>query len=172
MECYWLSGRVNDFGGRSLIIITSNPRATIAHLRVNKYSHWTFFFFFFFFNIFKGSLLHSQESNPAKIELIQSVIVILVTSKNEEYLIKIEGARVPTTLNIDFFRHSRAATSAVIDRIWLKFELIRDVMKVLVTATNEEDPIKIVDAIVVKTLNIIFSNTQGQLTPQSRDGSG
>ena len=37
-----------------------------------------------------------------KIELIQVVIVIHVTSKNEEDPIKIEGARVPTTLNIDF----------------------------------------------------------------------
>ena len=30
--------------------LTSSPRATIAHLRVNKYSHWIkcgFFFFFF-----------------------------------------------------------------------------------------------------------------------------
>ena len=34
---------------------TSSPRAMIAHLRVNKYSHWTkcfFFFFFFFFFLF------------------------------------------------------------------------------------------------------------------------
>ena len=42
------------------------------------------------------------KSNPAEIELIHDVIVILVTSKNEEDPIKIEGARVPTTLNIDF----------------------------------------------------------------------
>ena len=44
-------------------------------------------------------------------------------------------------------------------------------MKVLVTSTNEEDPIKIEGATVAKTLNINFSNTQGQagqLTPQSR----
>ena len=80
---------------------------------------------------------------------------------------------MPTTLNIDFSdTHSRAANSAVIDRIWLKFELIRDVMKILVTSTNEEDPIKIEGATVAKTLNINFSNTQGQLTPQSRVGSG
>ena len=45
-------------------------------------------------------------------------------------------------------------------------------MKVLVTSTNEEDPIKIEGATVAKTLNIKFSNTQGQLTPQSRVGSG
>ena len=45
-------------------------------------------------------------------------------------------------------------------------------MKVLVTSTNEEDPIKIQGATVAKILNIKFSNTQEQLTPQSRVGSG
>ena len=45
-------------------------------------------------------------------------------------------------------------------------------MKVLVTSTNEEDPIKIEGATVSKTLNINFSNTQGQLTLQSKVGSG
>ena len=53
-----------------------------------------------------------------------------------------------------------------------EFELIRDVMKVFVTSTIEEDPIKIEGATVAKTLDINFSNTQGQLTPQSRVGSG
>ena len=33
----------------------SSPRATIAHLRVNKYSHWTKCFFFFFFVFFLRS---------------------------------------------------------------------------------------------------------------------
>ena len=32
--------------------------------------------------------------------------------------------------------------SVVKDRIWLKFELIRDVMAILVTSKYEEDPIK------------------------------
>ena len=45
-------------------------------------------------------------------------------------------------------------------------------MKVLVTSANEEDPIKNEGATVAKTLNINFSNTQGQLTLQSRVGSG
>ena len=45
-------------------------------------------------------------------------------------------------------------------------------MKIFVTSTNEEDPMKIQGATVAKTLNINFSNTQGQLTPQSRVGSG
>ena len=38
-------------------------------------------------------------------------------------------------------------------RIWPEFELIRDIMVVLVTATNEEDPIKNEGAGVATTLN-------------------
>ena len=52
---------------------------------------------------------------------------VLVTSKNKEDPIKIEGARVATTLIIDFFKHSRADNFAVGGRIVLKFELIQDV---------------------------------------------
>ena len=81
----------------------------IAHLRVNKYSHWTKCVFFFCFFLF-------------------------------EDLIKIEDAGVATTLKIDF---SRAANSAVQGPIWLKFKLIQDVMVILVSSKNEEDPIKI-----------------------------
>ena len=64
--------------------------------------------------------------------------------------------------------HSRAANSAVQGRIWLKFELI----VILVTSKNEEDPIKIEGARVVTIQNIDFSNTKGQLTPQSEVVSG
>ena len=58
--------------------------------------------------------------------------------------------------------------------MWLKFELIQDVMVVLVSSKNEEDPIKIEDARVATIQNIDFSNTEGQLhvTPQSEVGSG
>ena len=99
-------------------------------------------------------------------------MVILVTCKNEEDLFKNEDARVLTTLNIDFFNHSRAANSAVKGRIWLKFKLIQDVMVILVTSKNEEDLIKNEGARMLTTLSMDFSNTQGQLTPQSKDESG
>ena len=66
----------------------------------------------------------------------------LVTSKNKEDPNKNKGARVPTTLNIDF-SHSEGQITAVKGRIWLKFVLIRDVIAILVTAKYEEDPIKI-----------------------------
>ena len=49
--------------------------------------------------------------------------------------------------------------------------LMQDVMVILVTSKNEEDPIKIEDARVA-TKNIDFSNTQGQITLQSEVRSG
>ena len=45
-------------------------------------------------------------------------------------------------------------------------------MTVLVTSKNGEDPIKKEGARVATTLNIDFSNRQGQLTPQSWVESG
>ena len=45
-------------------------------------------------------------------------------------------------------------------------------MAILVTFKYEEDPIKIEGARVATTQNNDFSNTQGQLTPQSETGSG
>ena len=45
-------------------------------------------------------------------------------------------------------------------------------MAILVTSKYEEDPIKIESARVATTLNIDFSNTQGQITPRSEVGFG
>ena len=97
-------------------------------------------------------------------------MVILVTSKNEEDPIKIEGARVAKIYR--FFKHERAANSAVRSRIWPKFELIRYIVVILITCKNEEDPMKNKDARLAITQNIDFSNTKGQITPQSEVGSG
>ena len=41
-----------------------------------------------------------------------------------------------------FARRSRAANPAVLGPIWPNFELVRDVIDVLVTCDYEEDPIK------------------------------
>ena len=98
-------------------------------------------------------------------------MAILVTAKYEDR-IKIEGARVATTQNIDFFIHSRADNSAVRGRIWSKFELIRDIIDVLVTSKNKEYTNKNEGARVATTLNIDFSHSQGHITLQSRVGSG
>ena len=99
-------------------------------------------------------------------------MAILVTSKYEEDPIKIESARVATTQNMDFFKHSRADNSAVRSRIWSKFEIIRDVMNVLVASNNKEDPNKNEGARVATTLNMDFSHSQGQITLPSRVDSG
>ena len=45
-------------------------------------------------------------------------------------------------------------------------------MAILVTSKYEEDSIKIESARVATTLNVDFSNTQGQITPLSEVGSG
>ena len=69
-------------------------------------------------------------------------MAIFVTAKYEEDPIKIEGARVANTQNnvVFFFKRSRAANSTVRGRS--KFEPIRDIIVVLVTCKNEEDPLK------------------------------
>ena len=59
---------------------------------------------------------------------------------------------------------SRAANSAVLGPIWPNFELVRDVMVVLVTSKYEEDPIKNEDAREDTTLYSNFSDAQGQIT--------
>ena len=76
-------------------------------------------------------------------------MIVLVTCKNEEDPIKNEGAGVLTTNSIlplklywIFFRRSMTAYSAVRGRIGPNFEHIRDIMVVLLTCKNEEDPIK------------------------------
>ena len=69
-------------------------------------------------------------------------MVVLHTCKIEENLIKNEGARVLTRLYDIFFRRSRATNSEVSGRILPKFELIQALIVVLITCTNEEDPIK------------------------------
>ena len=66
-----------------------------------------------------------------------------------------------------FFKRSRAANSAVLGRILPNFELVIDIMIVLHTCKNEEDPIKNEDARVLTRLYVIFSDAQGQLTPKS-----
>ena len=63
----------------------------------------------------------------------------------------------------DFSRSSRAAYSTVLGPIWPNFELVQDVMVVLVTCKNERDLIKNEGAIVLTSYNN-FSDTQGQIT--------
>ena len=86
---------------------------------------------------------------------------VLVTCKNEDDRIKSEGARVFTrflSLYVygDFSRCPKAANSAVLGPIWPNFELVRDVMNVLVTCKYEEDPIKNEGARVFTTFSPLY----------------
>ena len=79
-------------------------------------------------------------------------MVVLVTCKNEEDLIKQEGAGVLTTLSIDFSDAQWQITPQPI-RIWPNFELIRTLMIVLINCKNEEDPNKNEGARVLTTFS-------------------
>ena len=65
----------------------------------------------------------------------------------------------------DFSIRSMAVYSAVLRGIRPNFELIRDVMVVIVTCKNEKDPMNNGGARVFTTVYIEFSDPQGQLTP-------
>ena len=104
----------------------------------------------------------------SKFELIRDIVVILATCKNEEDPQRCYSGH---STKYGFFKHSRAYNSAVRGRIWSKFELIRDVMDVLVTSKNKEDPNKNEGARVATTLNIDFSQSR-EVTLQSNVGSG
>ena len=87
------------------------------------------------FQTLKGSKLRSQGLDLAEIQLIQDAIVILVTAKNEEDLIKIEDAGVAATLKIDFsnilwqltpqFRVESGSNSNSSKMLWLSLLLPR-----------------------------------------------
>ena len=99
-------------------------------------------------------------------------MVVLVTCKNEEEVIKNEGARVVTTLSIEFLRRSRAANSDISDGILPKFQLIQAFMVGLVICKNEEDLSKMTALewsqyfSNYKSMGI-FPDAQGQLTHKS-----
>ena len=95
-----------------------------------------------------------MSSIPARMKKIQLKMKALECSQDFSYY-KSMG---------DFSRRSRAANSAVLGPIWQNFELVRDVMDVLVTCKYEEDPIKNEGARVITTLYSNFSDAQGQIT--------
>ena len=71
---------------------------------------------------------------------------VLITCKYEKDPIKNNRENVMTSffplyLYGNFFRRSRAANSVVGGPIWLKFELIQDIMHVLITCKFEKDRI-------------------------------
>ena len=84
-----------------------------------------------------------MSSLPARMRMIDSKMKELECSQ-DFFHYKVYG---------DFSRCSRAANSAVLGLIWPNFELIQDVIDVLVTCKYEEDPIKNGGARVVTTFS-------------------
>ena len=80
----------------------------------------------------KSSKLSCMSSLPARMRLIKSKMKELECSQDFSHY---------KSMGI-FSRRSRAANSAVLGPIWPNFELVRDVMDVLVTCQYKEDPIK------------------------------
>ena len=71
-------------------------------------------------------------------------MVVLVTCKNEEDRIKKEGARVVTTLFINFSDAQGELTpKKICDGILTKFKFFQALIVVLIVCKNEEDPFKI-----------------------------
>ena len=99
---------------------------------------------------------------PARMKRFQSKMKVLEWSQHFSYC---------KSMGI-FFKRSRAANSAVHGRIWPNFELIQDLMVILVICKNEKGPIKNECARVFTTLYINFSDAQGQITPESVVVSG
>ena len=60
-----------------------------------------------------------------------------------------------------------AAYAAVRVQIGSKFELVRDFMAVLLTCKNDEEPITDEGARMLTRLYVVFSDAQGQQTPNS-----
>ena len=79
-----------------------------------------------------SSKLSCMSSLPARMRIIDSKMKELECSQDFSHY-KSNGV---------FSRRSRAANSAVLRPIWPNFELVRDVIDVLVTCKYEEDPIK------------------------------
>ena len=77
----------------------------------------------------------------------------------------------------DFFKCSRADNSAARGQIWLNFKLNQDLMYVVVPCKYRKDPIENSGDNAWTPFSHckstgIFSNAQGQITPQPEVGSG
>ena len=91
-----------------------------------------------------SSKLSCMSSLPARMRMIDSKMKELECSQDFSHYVY--G---------DFSRRSRAAYSAVLGPIWPNFELVRDVMYVLITCNYEEDPIKNEGARVFTTFSLL-----------------
>ena len=90
-----------------------------------------------------------------KIELVQDFMAVLSTCKSEEGLTKKKmlssGQHFPKSM-----RPSRAGSSRANSRKWVKTELVRDFMPVLIICMFDEDCIKNEVAIVWTTFSQLY----------------
>ena len=113
------------------------------------------------FSHYKSTGFFSSRSNAANsaalsliwpnFELVRDFIVVLVTCKNEDDSIKNEGARVFTTLYINFSDAQGQITPESVVGIWPNFDFTQAFMHSIVTCKNEDDSIKNEGARVVTT---------------------
>ena len=97
-----------------------------------------------------------MSSLPAKMRLIKSKMKELECSQDFSHY-----------KSMGIFPDAQGQLTAVLGPIWPNFELVRDVMDVLVTCKYEEYPIKNEGARVVTTLYINISDAKGQITQES-----
>ena len=94
-----------------------------------------------------------MSSIPARMKKIQSKMKALECSQDFSHY-----------KSMGFFPDAQGQLTPVLGPIWPNFELVRDVMDILVTCKYEEDPIKNEGARVDTTLYSNFSDAQGQIT--------
>ena len=108
-------------------------------------------------------VVSGRNSNPSKLSCMSSLPARMRVIKPKMKALECSQSFSHYVYG-DFSRRSRAANSAVLGPIWPNFELVLDVIDVLVTYQYEEDPIKNRGARMFTTLYINFSDAQGQIT--------
>ena len=100
-----------------------------------------------------SSKLSCMSSLPARIRFIKSKMKELECSQDFSHY-----------KSMGIFPDAQGQLTPLLGPIWPNFELVRDLMDVLITCKYEEDPIKNEGARVVTTLCINISDAQGQIT--------
>ena len=115
----------------------------------------------------KSAMEFCQKSNSSKFLKLSSLPARM--KKFQSKMNELECLQdFPHYKSMGFFSRSRAANFAALGRIWPNFQLVQDIMVVLVICKNEDDPIKNEGARVLTRLYVVvFSDAQGQLTPKS-----
>ena len=131
---------------------------------------------FLFKILSKNSILtlikgHNSIANLPKFELIQALMHVLVTCKNEEDQIEIEGARLLTSQDFSHYKYMgtfQDAQGQLTLQSTVRSDQILNSSKIslfdLLTCKDEEDPIQNKGPRVFTTLYINFSDVQGQIT--------